>query len=161
MIKTTVTMIILFVIWFVVYLQNGWVWMGSVGTSCRTRMRPSFWTGWTSTWTWTSLSLTISSTHLTIHTLLADSLEANPQSKCTDRFFFLDAGRRDMHVNQWFYSFLWTNGKNDYICVKWTTPPNTRFNPLMLTAAKTSRTILLKSSKPKHNWQNIWRRNGD
>ena len=34
-------------------------------------------------------------------------------------------------------------------------------NPLMLTAAKTSLTILMKSFFLKHDWQNIWRRNAD
>ena len=47
---------------------------------------------------------------------------------------------------------------------KWIPTTNTNmtwFNPLMLTAAKTSLTILKKSFRFKHNWQNIWRRNVD
>ena len=36
-----------------------------------------------------------------------------------------------------------------------------RVNPLMLTEAKTSLTILMKSFRLKHKWQNIWRRNVD
>ena len=38
---------------------------------------------------------------------------------------------------------------------------STFFNPLMLTAAKTSLTILMKSFFLKHDWQNTWRRNAD
>ena len=34
-------------------------------------------------------------------------------------------------------------------------------NPLMLTAAKISLTILMKSFRLKHNWQNSWRRKVD
>ena len=36
-----------------------------------------------------------------------------------------------------------------------------KLKPLMLTAAKSSQTVMLKSLMRSHSWENIWRRNGN
>ena len=56
----------------------------------------------------------------------------------------------------WLTGELWTMKKVAHLLVNLCI-----FNPLTLTAAKTGRTILMKSFSLKHHWQTIWRRNVD
>jgi len=63
-----------------------------VATSCPTRIRRCSWIDSTSTRIWISHSLTTTSIPHIIRTWRADSLAGSRRLKCTDKFFFPDAG---------------------------------------------------------------------